>query len=73
MLDAVECMLKAEYADKGEKLILLKRASGKLDVVKFFLQLSWEIKSLDNKKYITLSENLNEIGKMLGGWLKAIK
>ena len=28
----------------------------------------WETKSLDNKKYIVLSEKLEEIGKMLGGW-----
>jgi hypothetical protein len=28
----------------------------------------WETKSLDNKKYIALSEKIGEIGKMLGGW-----
>jgi len=48
-------------------------ASVKLDLLKFFLQIAWEIKSLDNKKYILLSERLNEIGKMLGGWIKALK
>jgi hypothetical protein len=56
-----------------EKIISLKTASTKLDMLKFFLQLSWEIKALDNKKYITISEKLNEIGKMLGGWIKALK
>ncbi len=28
----------------------------------------WETKSLDTKKYATLSEKMDEIGKMLGGW-----
>jgi len=28
----------------------------------------WEAKSLDTKKYIALSEVVDEIGKMLGGW-----
>lgn len=28
----------------------------------------WETKSLDDKKYIALSEQLHETGKMLGGW-----
>ncbi len=28
----------------------------------------WETKSLDNKKYIALSLQMDEIGKMLGGW-----
>lgn len=72
-LETIEFIVKANYADKIEKLISLKRASVKLDLLKFFLQISWEVKSLDNKKYILLSEKLNEVGKMLGGWIKSIK
>jgi hypothetical protein len=37
-------------------------------VLKIFLMILWETKSLDNKKYIALSEKLNEIGRNLGGW-----
>ena len=69
----IESTLKASYSDKLEKLISLKNASSKLDLLKIFLQLLWEIKSLDNKKYILLSEKLNEIGKMIGGWIKSLK
>lgn len=72
-LDVIERIIRAEYSDKTEKIIALKNASFKLDTLKFFLQVSWEIKSLDNRKYVALSEKLNEIGKMLGGWIKAIK
>ena len=28
----------------------------------------WETKSIDGKKYIALSLQIEEIGKMLGGW-----
>lgn len=28
----------------------------------------WETKSLDTKKYAALSERMDEVGKMLGGW-----
>lgn len=31
-----------------------------------------ELKVLDNKKYEALSEPLNEIGKMLGGWIRNV-
>jgi len=72
-LETIELIIKASYSDKMEKLIFLKSASVKLDLLKFFLQIAWEIKSLDNKKYILLSERLDEIGKMLGGWIKALK
>ena len=65
--------MRAAYSDKIEKLISLKDASVKLDLLKFFLQIAWEIRSLDNKKYIQLSERLDEIGKMLGGWIKVLK
>lgn len=71
-LEIVENIIKAEFSDKIEKLVFLKRTSAKLDLLKFFLQILWEIKSLDNKKYIFLSEKLNEIGRMLGGWIKSL-
>lgn len=72
-LEVIENIIKAGYSDKAEKEIFLKRASVKLDLLKFFLQVAWEIKALDNKKYINLSEKLNEVGKMLGGWLRSVK
>ena len=72
-LDTIESIVKASNSDKLDKLISLKTASLKLDMLKFFLQLCWEIKSIDNKKYILISEKINEIGKMLGGWIKAVK
>lgn len=62
------CHLKNE-----QKLAAMEKSSAKLDLLKFFLRIAWEIKSLDNKKYIVLSEQLNEIGKMLGGWLRQLK
>ncbi|OGZ19488.1 MAG: hypothetical protein A3F95_00990 [Candidatus Nealsonbacteria bacterium RIFCSPLOWO2_12_FULL_39_31] len=72
-LEVVEEIINASNSDKAEKQIFLRIASTKLDLLKFFLQISWEIKCLDNKKYILLSEKLNEIGRMLGGWIKSLK
>jgi len=72
-IETTESVIKAFHSGKGEKLIYLIQASVKLDLLKFFLQIAWEIKALDNKKYIRLSEKLDEIGRMLGGWLKSLK
>lgn len=41
-----------------------------LTYLNFFLQLAWEIKSLDTKKYSHMIEPIANIGKMLGGWRK---
>jgi len=73
LLDATELIIRASYSNKVEKLISLKRASFKIDLLKFFLQVAWEIKSLDNKRYIFLSEKVNDAGKMLGGWIRSLK
>jgi len=58
----------ASHSSREQKLLFLQKAGIKLDILKFFLQVAWEIKSIDNKKYIILSDNLNEVGRMLGGW-----
>ena len=39
-----------------------------MDLLKFFLYVAWDTKDIDNKKYISISEELNELGRMLGGW-----
>lgn len=72
-LDALELILSAGYTPKEQKYHLLQKLSVKIDALKFFIKLLWEIKSLDNKKYAALSAPLAEIGKMIGGWLKIFK
>lgn len=69
-LDITELLFISGYLPKQEKSPYLEKALRKLDILKFFLQVSWEIKMLNNKKYIRLSECLNEVGKMLYGWIK---
>ena len=71
-VEIIECIVIASYLSKPEKLPYLKKGLIKLDVLKFFLQVAWEIKALDNKKFIELSEKLFEIGRMLGGWNKQL-
>jgi len=53
-------------------LVVVQRASIKLDGVKFFLQIAWELKAIDNKKFSAISVPLAEVGKMLGGWQKQL-
>lgn len=71
--DCLELSLYAGYAEKKEKLIVIKKLSVKFDALKFFIKLLWEIKALDNNKYISISVPLAEVGKMIGGWLKLFK
>ncbi|MDP3999765.1 MAG: four helix bundle protein [bacterium] len=72
LITTIELIFIASSLPKEQKIPYIQKAISKIDLLKFFLQLSWEIKSLDNKKYIVLSEQLNNIGKMLWGWNKQL-
>lgn len=68
-IETIEAIISASFLQPKEKIPYVRFAIKKLDTLKIFLMILWETKSLDNKKYIALSEKLNEGGKMLGGWL----
>ncbi len=72
LIETIEAIFIAGFLTKEKKLPYVQRAATKLDLTKFFLQIAWEIKALDNKKYILISEQLADIGRMLGGWLRQI-
>ncbi|MBU6415362.1 four helix bundle protein, partial [Patescibacteria group bacterium] len=40
----------------------------KIDTLKVLLMILWKTKSFDTKKYAVLSEKIDDIGRMLGGW-----
>ncbi len=71
-LQAIEYAFLASYTHTDEKRLLLNKSISKVDLIKLLLQLSWEIKALDNKKYAHLAERFAEIGKMLGGWKRQL-
>lgn len=71
LLDFLEEITLAGGVSKTEKLPILQRASTKLDLAKVLIRLCKDLKILDNKKYLTLEASLQEIGRMLGGWIKS--
>ena len=70
-LDFLELLISASYSKS--KLLILEKASAKLEVLKILIRLANEIKATDTKKYLHLEEILQEIGKMLGGWIRSTK
>lgn len=66
--EIIESVSIAAFLKGEEKIPYVRLAIRKADVLKIFLMILWETKSLDDKKYILLSEKLNSIGRDLGGW-----
>ncbi|MDP3764447.1 MAG: four helix bundle protein [bacterium] len=67
-IEIVEAIVTASFLTQEKKLPFVQHALRKTDTLKILLQVLWETKSLDDKKYIAVSKPLEEIGKMLGGW-----
>jgi four helix bundle protein len=73
ILDVLQNILVASKLQKGEKLSALEAASAKLNFLRVFIRLMKETKAIDNKKYLALQSAIDEIGRMLGGWIRSVK
>ncbi len=72
-LDVIEGIMLASGQQKTVKLSSLERTSLKLNMLRVFIRLMKDTKALDNKKYIALESMIDEIGRMLGGWIRSIR
>ena len=73
ILDVLENILLASHTPKFEKAPMLERASVKLNFLRVFIRLMKETRVLDTKKYLALEETVDEIGRMLGGWIRSTR
>jgi hypothetical protein len=69
-LELLELLQLACYQNPADKTSTLARALTILDMLKFFIKVSWEIRIIDNAKYECLSKGLHDAGKQIGGWHK---
>lgn len=70
-LDVLEGLLRIGYLSPENRANALTKISAKVDILRVFLRLAFDTKTINNKKYLHLQEQLDEIGRMLGGWLKS--
>jgi hypothetical protein len=62
----------ASSNNPAEKSYHLKEASVRLDSLRLLFNLCKDCKCVSNRTYQQLDSTCNEIGRMLGGWLKSI-
>ena len=70
LIEVLEGILYASQQLKSEKLPILEKTSVKLNFLRVCVRLMKDIKAIDSKKYVLIEANLDEIGRMLGGWIK---
>ena len=52
---------------------ILQELDVEIDKLRKYVRLSYRLKYIDFKKYKQWSEKVNEIGRMLGGWMASTK
>ena len=67
-VEVVEAIAVASFLPREEKGLWIRLAIRKVDTLKVLLLVLWESKSIEDKKFIILSEKIEAVGKMLGGW-----
>lgn len=73
LIEVLEGILFASQQSKLEKLPTLEKTSVKLNFLRVCIRLMKDVKAIDVKKYVIIEANLDEIGRMLGGWIKSTK
>ncbi len=71
VLEILESILLASQAAKQGKRAHLDLASVKLNTLRLLVRLAKDTKVIDIKKYIAIQQSIDEIGRMLGGWIKS--
>ncbi|KKT24615.1 MAG: hypothetical protein UW11_C0043G0003 [Parcubacteria group bacterium GW2011_GWA2_43_9b] len=69
-LEILNLAIAATIEAKADKLPLLKRARIKIEILKRLFRVAGELKIIENKKYINIELDLQEISKMTNGWIK---
>lgn len=73
IINVLEGILRASRLPKHEKLPILENISIHINCLRVFVRLAKDVKAIDNKKYVRLEGIIDEIGRMIGGWIKATK
>lgn len=67
-LDVVEDLIEARYANNKKEHLRL--ANLRLEKLRVLLRISHNLRYLDYKRYEHAMRQINEVGKMLGGWMR---
>ena len=68
LYDLLDLLLRAKYA--RERVSLLKDANMELELLRFQFRLAKDLQCLSLDSYGHASRAVNEVGQLVGGWLK---
>lgn len=72
-LEVLTLLIEAGLSSKINKLPILERTRIKIETIKQLVRLGNEVKIIDDEIYLIHQERLQEISKMLNGWIRYIQ
>lgn len=73
VLEIIELLYLAQSKQGASRLLILNKADITLKMLTAHLRLAYKTKSINDAGFAALSEQVVEIGKMVGGWIRATK
>lgn len=73
LTDLLESLIEAVYLPATEKKPLLQKLNIRLEKIRYLFRLGYELGLYTSLRYNELARRLDEIGRMLGGWIKSLK
>lgn len=70
--DMLEMLIEAYYLPATEKRAVLIRVNLRLEILRHFYRLAYERGHYNSLRYKDFAQRLDEIGRMVGGWLKSL-
>lgn len=73
ILSLLELIFEANSLPRPLREAPLLKANAKCELLKMLNRMSFELKLIESTQYFQMTADLQEIGKMLGGWVKYVR
>jgi len=70
--DLLKNTIPVFFQSKNQKIPLLNQANIKLEILRHYFRLAYDLGLYNSNRYQFFAEKLHEIGRMTGGWLKSL-
>jgi four helix bundle protein len=71
-LALLETLIETSHRKGEDRIQTLYIISNKLDLLKVLIRLAKDTRAIDNSQYLEIQTVIQEIGKMIGGWIKSV-
>jgi len=73
IMDLLNTFIEAYYVPKDQKPPRLAKANLQIEQLRFLIRLCHDLQYYSHSAYGYISEKINEIGKMNGGWWRSLQ